>query len=137
MRPYGVTERRHFEFASIAESLKFYVMEARSSYEIILGLNWLRAVDADGKFGKGIYQVGHTILKQVGRRLVQLPQEESAGDEAGPEDSDTCSDGSGESETSDEAAIEELMAQLGMDDVLRRRARACGGTACFCAGGAE
>ena len=51
-------------------------------------------------------------------RLVQLPQEESAGDEAGPEESDTCSDGSGESEASDEAAIEELMAQLSMDDVL-------------------
>ena len=118
VRLYGVTERYHFEFASTAESLKFYVMEARSLYEIILGLNWLRAVDVDGEFGKGIYQAGHTILKQVGRRLVQLPQEESAGDGAGPEDSDTSSDGSREPETSDELAIEELMAQQGMNDVL-------------------
>ena len=55
VRPCGVAKRCHFEFASTTESLKFYVMEACSSYEIILGLNWLRAVDADGKFGKGIY----------------------------------------------------------------------------------
>ena len=57
-RLYRVTEKRHFEFVSIAKSVKSYVMEAHSSYEVILGLNWLRAVNVDGKFGKGIYQVG-------------------------------------------------------------------------------
>ena len=54
VRPYDVTKRCHLKFASIVEILKFYVMEACSSYEVILGLNWLRAVNADGKFGKGI-----------------------------------------------------------------------------------
>ena len=52
VRPYGFTKRCHFEFASTAESLKFYVIEARRSYEVFLGLNWLRAVDAEGKFGE-------------------------------------------------------------------------------------
>ena len=48
-----------------------------------MGLNWLRAVNADGKFGKGICQMGHKILKQVGCRLMQLHQKEPVGDEAG------------------------------------------------------
>ena len=78
----------------------------------------MRAIDIDGKFGKDICQVGHMILKQVDRGLVQLPQEKSRKGEASLEDSDTGSDGFRESETSDDVAIEELMAQLGIDDVL-------------------
>ena len=59
-----------------------------------------------------------SLEMEVSRNLVQLPYEESVGDEAVPKDSDIGSDECRESETSNEVAIEELMTQLGMDDAL-------------------
>ena len=53
VRPYGVKERCHFEFMSTTERLTLYVMEVHILYGIILGLIWLRADNAKGKFGNG------------------------------------------------------------------------------------
>lgn len=47
-------------------NMKFCVVDARVAYGITLGPNWLKAVDAHGKFGQGVYQIGRDRSVIVG-----------------------------------------------------------------------
>ena len=66
-KPKGVTKSCHLVLAQTAVDVKFCVVDARGSYEVILGLNWLKTVKAKGLFGEGLYQVGTVFFRQIDR----------------------------------------------------------------------
>ena len=121
-KPKGVTKSCHLVLAQTTVDVKFCVVDARGSYEVILGLNWLKTVKAKGLFGEGLYQVGKVFLRQIDKQLVEVPQDEEdlgnaalIGDVEASEGSDIVGT---ESSTSEDANLDDLMAQLGMEDVL-------------------
>ena len=121
-KPKRLTKSCHLVLAQTTVDVTFCVVDARGSYEVILGLNWLKTVKTKGLFGEGLYQVGKVFWRQVDRQLVEVSQNEEdlgsaalIGDVEASEGSDIVGT---ESSTSEDANLDHLMAQLGTEDVL-------------------
>lgn len=98
-KPKGLTEALQVEMAGITSQVLLRCVDANGSYDVLLGMDWLRLTTTEASFSTGEYRLGGRIrLRQTGRKVAALENEED-----------------GEASEDEEAAKleKELIAQLG------------------------
>lgn len=103
-KPKGLTESLQVEMAGVATRVPLRCVDANGSYDLLLGMDWLRQTATEASFSTGEYKLGGKIrVRQAGRKVAAV---------AGEEDSEA-------SEDEEATKLEkELMAQLGYMDGL-------------------
>ena len=102
-KPLGRTEEVRADVGGVAVQQAFNVLNARNSYDVLLGMDWLRAVRARANFEDGTYTIG------LAKRITVLPKGRKIFIQPEPVADDVSE---AQSESDVEADLEELLEQM-------------------------